>query len=83
MICSRGDDSRLFHNNEVRKYNIFVLIRASSLGKTRPQTGVMFRDPEAAEATTQSKSGDVNYELVAPDGTPVFLSFSAPWVSER
>ena len=81
MICSRGDDSLLFHN--VREYNIFVLIRASSLGKTRPQTGVVFRDPEAAEATTQSKSGDVNYELVAPDGTPVFLSFSAPWVSER
>lgn len=49
------------------------------LGKTRPQTGVVFRDPEAAAVTSQSKSGDVNYELVAPDGTPVFLSFSAPW----
>jgi len=49
------------------------------LGKTRPQTGVVFRDPEAAAETTQSSSGDVNYELIAPDGTPVFLSFSAPY----
>ncbi|KAL3807018.1 hypothetical protein ACHAXA_007802, partial [Cyclostephanos tholiformis] len=49
------------------------------LGKTRPQTGVVFRDPEAAAETTQSKSGDVSYELVAPDGSPVFLSFSSPW----
>ncbi|KAL3776073.1 hypothetical protein ACHAW5_000340 [Stephanodiscus triporus] len=49
------------------------------LGKTRPQTGVVFRDPDAAAVKTQSKSGEVNYELVAPDGTPVFLSFTAPW----
>ena len=45
------------------------------LGKTRPVTGVVFRDPEAATGT--SSSG----ELLAPDGTPVLLSFSAPWVS--
>lgn len=45
------------------------------LGKTRPVTGVVFRDPEAAIGT--SSSG----ELLAPDGTPVLLSFSAPWVS--
>eukprot|EP00956_Cyclotella_meneghiniana_P022775 scaffold43433_cov74-Cyclotella_meneghiniana.AAC.9 len=43
------------------------------LGKTRPVTGVVFRDPEAATGT--SSSG----ELLAPDGTPVLLSFSAPW----
>ncbi|KAL3764084.1 hypothetical protein ACHAWU_003896 [Discostella pseudostelligera] len=50
------------------------------LGKTRPQTGVVFRDPEEAAAmTTQSKIGNVNYELLAPDGSPVFLSFFAPW----
>ncbi|KAL7530586.1 hypothetical protein ACHAXR_004454 [Thalassiosira sp. AJA248-18] len=49
------------------------------LGKTRPQTGVVFRDPEAAAQTRQSSSGDVNYELIAPDGSPVFLSFCAPW----
>jgi len=49
------------------------------LGKTRPQTGVVFRDPEAAAEISQSSSGDVNYELISPDGTPVFLSFSAPW----
>mmetsp|Transcript_14897 Transcript_14897/g.32483 ORF Transcript_14897/g.32483 Transcript_14897/m.32483 type:complete len:208 (-) Transcript_14897:659-1282(-) len=52
---------------------------AVSTGKTRPQTGVVFRDPEAAAEISQSSSGDVNYELVSPDGTPVFLSFSAPW----
>lgn len=54
------------------------------LGKTRPQTGVVFRDPEEAAAmTTQSKIGNVNYELLAPDGSPVFLSFFAPWVSNN
>jgi len=49
------------------------------LGKTRPQTGVIFRDPEAAAEISPSSSGDVNYELISPDGTPVLLSFSAPW----
>ena len=38
-----------------------------------------YLDPVAAAETSQTSSGDVNYELVAPDGTPVFLSFSAPW----
>lgn len=42
------------------------------LGKTRPVTGVVFRDPEATIGTSS--------ELLAPDGTPVFLSFSKPWV---
>jgi hypothetical protein len=49
------------------------------LGKTRPKTGVVFRDLEVATLTSQSESGDVNYELIAPDGTPVLLSFNAPW----
>lgn len=49
------------------------------LGKTSPKTGVLFRDPEVAAETSQSASGDVSYELIAPDGTPVFLSFNAPW----
>ncbi|KAL7550681.1 hypothetical protein ACHAWF_013901, partial [Thalassiosira exigua] len=41
---------------------------------------VVFRDPEAAAETTQSSSGDVTYELVAPDETtPVLVSFSSPW----
>ena len=48
------------------------------LGKTRPQTGVVFRDEEAAAATTQSKLG-VTYELLAPDGSPAVVSFNAPW----
>ena len=49
------------------------------LGKTRPQTGVVFRDEEAAASTTQSSSGDVTYELLAPDGSPAFVSFNSPW----
>jgi len=49
------------------------------LGKTRPQTGVVFRDEEAAASTTQSSSGDVTYELLAPDGSPAVVSFNAPW----
>lgn len=33
------------------------------LGKTRPQTGVVFRDEDAAASTTQSSTGDVTYEV--------------------
>jgi len=47
------------------------------LGKTRPQTGVIFKDAEIAAETTQSKTGDVTYELVAPDGSYVIVSFSS------
>jgi len=50
-------------------------------GKTRPQTGVVFRDPEEAAEITQSNSGRVSYELLAPDQSPVLLSFECPWVS--
>lgn len=46
-------------------------------GKTRPQTGVIFKDPEIAAETTQSKTGDVTYELVSPDGSYVIVSFSS------
>ena len=49
------------------------------LGKTRPQTGVVFLDEEVAASTTQSSSGDVTYELVSPDGTTAFVSFKSPW----
>ncbi len=52
------------------------------LGKTKPQTGVVFAYPELAEVAIQELSipGDVNAELLTPDeGTPVFLSFYAPW----
>jgi hypothetical protein len=49
------------------------------LGKTRPETGVVFRDEEAAASTTQSSSGDVTYELLAPDGSPAFVTFNSPW----
>ncbi|KAL7520511.1 hypothetical protein ACHAWX_005232 [Stephanocyclus meneghinianus] len=47
------------------------------LGKTRPVTGVVFRDPEAVGSS--SNGDDVTNELLAPDGTPAFVTFSAPW----
>ena len=47
------------------------------LGKTRPVTGVVFRD---ADATTSSSNGyDKTNELLAPDGSPAFVTFQAPW----
>lgn len=52
------------------------------LGKTRPQTGVVFRDPEDASSSATA-GDDVTYELLAPDGTPTFLTFSAPWYVPR
>lgn len=53
------------------------------LGKTRPQTGVVFRDPEDASSSATASGDDVTYELLAPDGTPTFLTFSAPWYAPR
>lgn len=38
---------------------------------------MIFKDPEIAAETTQSKNGDVTYELVAPDGSYVIVSFSS------
>jgi len=50
------------------------------LGKTKPQTGVQFSNPDLIpDVSTISIPGDYNAELLAPDGTPVFLSFYAPW----
>lgn len=60
---------------------MYLMITMMYLGKTRPKTGVVFQNQEEAAQTTQSKSGGVLYELIAPDNSPVFLSFSAPWVS--
>ena len=53
------------------------------LGKTRPVTGVVFRDPEAATGggSTSNNGDDVTNELLAPDGTAAFVTFTAPWVS--
>lgn len=60
------------------------------LGKTRPETGVVFRN---ADLTMDSNSnnnngmlsagGDITTELVTSNGTPVILSFSAPWPMSR
>jgi hypothetical protein len=52
------------------------------LGKTKPNTGVVFANPENNIDNTSSIStpGDYNAELLSPDGTtPAFLSFYAPW----
>lgn len=54
------------------------------LGKTKPNTGVQFANPDlipdvATKLSTTSIPGDYNAELLAPDGTPVFLSFYAAW----
>lgn len=50
------------------------------LGKTKPQTGVVFANPDLEDITTLTIPGDYNAELLAPDGeTPVFLSFYAQW----
>lgn len=47
------------------------------LGKTKPDTGVVFRDSEIE--LTQSSRGSVSAEVVAPDGTAALLSFEAPY----
>lgn len=50
------------------------------LGKTKPQTGVVFTNPDLEDIATVTIPGDYNAELLAPDGeTPVFLSFYAQW----
>ena len=41
------------------------------LGKTRPETGVVFRDGAASD--------ELAAELLPPDGTPALLRFAAPW----
>ena len=56
-------------------------MKHTTQGKTRPQTNVAFRDPEEAAEITQSNSGRVSYELLAPDQSPTLLSFESPWVS--
>lgn len=40
----------------------------------------MFRDPDAASSTSSLTSDDVTNELLSPDGTPAFVTFSSPWV---
>mmetsp|Transcript_63000 Transcript_63000/g.186061 ORF Transcript_63000/g.186061 Transcript_63000/m.186061 type:complete len:222 (+) Transcript_63000:112-777(+) len=48
------------------------------LGKTKPETGVVFRDPDATCADP-GPGGDVTNELLSPDGTPALVTFNAPW----
>ena len=49
------------------------------LGKTKPSTGVVFRDPDASQSAFSTSESDFSNELIAPDGTPVLVSFDAPW----
>ena len=50
------------------------------LGKTKPNTGVTYANPDVIpDVSTLPIPGDYNAELVAPDGTPVLLSFYAAW----
>lgn len=48
------------------------------LGKTKPETGVVFYDPDASPSDNMNKDIFTN-ELVTPNGTPVLVSFQAPW----
>ena len=47
------------------------------LGKTKPNTGVVFFNDNSANMGDNDSS--FTYELLAPDGTPVLVSFFAPW----
>lgn len=48
------------------------------LGKTKPETGVVFSNPDII-AAEQTSTGEYSVELLSPDGTPALLSFYAPW----
>ena len=75
MICTK------LYEYAISVITDMLTIKHTTQGKTRPQTGVVFRDPEEAAEITQSNSGRVSYELLAPDQSPVLLSFECPWVS--
>ena len=49
------------------------------LGKTKPSTGVVFRDPDSSQSAFSTSESDFSNELITPDGTPVLVSFDAPW----
>lgn len=49
------------------------------LGKTKPSTGVVFRDPDSSQSAFSTSDSSFSNELLAPDGTAVLVSFSAPW----
>ena len=48
------------------------------LGKTKPETGVIFSNPDIS-AVEQTSSGQYSAELLSPDGTTALLSFYAAW----
>ena len=54
---------------------------SSQAGKSRPETGVYFRD--GSELSRNRKTGDVNAEIVVNDvkgeKMAVFLSYNSPW----
>jgi len=54
---------------------------SSQAGKSRPETGVYFRD--GSELSRNRKTGDVNAEIIVNDvkgqNMAVFVSYSSPW----
>ena len=48
------------------------------LGKTKPETGIVFSNPDLI-TVEQTSTGEYSAELLSPDGTPALLSFYAPW----
>jgi|Transcript_899 hypothetical protein len=51
---------------------------AGGLGKTKPETGVVFLNEESTP--TQQRNGDVSAELLVDNGkTPVLVLFNSPW----
>lgn len=49
------------------------------LGKTKPETGIRFRNADLSADASASSASDLTNELVAPDGTAAIVSFNAPW----
>jgi hypothetical protein len=51
------------------------------LGKTKPETGIRFRNADLSTDASSGISGasDLTNELLAPDGTAAIVSFDAPW----
>ena len=51
------------------------------LGKTKPETGIVFRntDLNTDASSAAGTADDLTNELLAPDGSPVIVSFDAPW----
>lgn len=78
--CTTASAGLFFYPNN----NIAIVANAfeggiGGLGKTKPETGVVFLDSESSPAI-QTSDGSVSAELLVNDGKqPVRVSFTAPW----